>query len=143
MISIGESAFELAPLTSVTFGNSLTSIGERAFAGTRLTSATIPNSVTTIERGAFANIPTLTKVSLPKNLKFLGLNVFEENRSLIRIEYCGDLTGVPIIPVCPSKAAAAKAAATKKITITCIKGKLTREVTAIKPKCPSGYKVKK
>ena len=38
---------------------------------------------------------------------------------------------------------AAKAAATKKITITCIKGKLTKKVTAIKPKCPSGYKVKK
>ena len=41
------------------------------------------------------------------------------------------------------KAAAAKAAATKKTTITCIKGKLTKKVTAIKPKCPSGYKLKK
>lgn len=33
-------------------------------------------------------------------------------------------------------------AATKKITITCVKGKLTKKVTAIKPKCPSGYKKK-
>jgi hypothetical protein len=33
-------------------------------------------------------------------------------------------------------------AATKKITITCMKGKLTKKVTAIKPKCPSGYKKK-
>jgi len=39
--------------------------------------------------------------------------------------------------------AAAKSAATKKITITCIKGKLVKKVTAVKPKCPSGYKVKK
>ena len=31
----------------------------------------------------------------------------------------------------------------KKATITCIKGKLTKKVTAVKPKCPSGYKVKK
>jgi hypothetical protein len=31
---------------------------------------------------------------------------------------------------------------TKK-TITCTKGKLIKKVTAIKPKCPSGYKVKK
>jgi hypothetical protein len=38
--------------------------------------------------------------------------------------------------------AAAIASATKKATITCIKGKLTKKVTAIKPKCPSGYKVK-
>ena len=37
----------------------------------------------------------------------------------------------------------AKAAATKKTTITCVKGKTTKKVTAIKPKCPSGYKVKK
>ena len=36
-----------------------------------------------------------------------------------------------------------KAAAAKKITITCVKGKLTKKVTAVKPKCPVGYKVKK
>ena len=35
------------------------------------------------------------------------------------------------------------AAATKKTTITCVKGKLTKKVTAVKPKCPTGYKVKK
>ena len=42
-----------------------------------------------------------------------------------------------------AKAAATKAAATKKTTITCIKGKLTKKVTAVKPKCPGGYKLKK
>ena len=42
-----------------------------------------------------------------------------------------------------AKATAAKAAATKKTTITCVKGKLTKKVTAVKPKCPSGYKIKK
>jgi hypothetical protein len=31
----------------------------------------------------------------------------------------------------------------KKTTITCVKGKLTKKVTAVKPKCPTGYKVKK
>ena len=39
-------------------------------------------------------------------------------------------------------AAAAKVAALKKTTITCVKGKLTRKVTAIKPVCPDGYKKK-
>jgi hypothetical protein len=34
-------------------------------------------------------------------------------------------------------------ATNKKTTITCLKGKLTKKVTAVKPKCPSGYKVKK
>ena len=39
--------------------------------------------------------------------------------------------------------AEAKAAATKKkSTIICIKGKLTKKVTAVKPACPMGYKKK-
>ena len=51
-----------------------------------------------------------------------------------------------------SKAAAAKilaaakakaAAAIKKTTITCVKGKLTKKVTAVKPVCPKGYTKKK
>ena len=37
----------------------------------------------------------------------------------------------------------AAAAATKKTTIICVKGKLTKKVTSVKPKCPTGYKVKK
>lgn len=37
----------------------------------------------------------------------------------------------------------AKAAvAVKKTTITCVKGKLTKKVTAVKPTCPKGYKKK-
>ena len=39
--------------------------------------------------------------------------------------------------------AAEKLTALKKASITCIKGKLTKKVTAVKPKCPSGYKMKK
>ncbi len=43
-----------------------------------------------------------------------------------------------------AKAAAAdKVAASKKTTITCSKGKFTKKVTAIKPKCPTGYSLKK
>ena len=30
----------------------------------------------------------------------------------------------------------------KSISITCIKGKVTKKVTAISPKCPAGYKKK-
>lgn len=37
---------------------------------------------------------------------------------------------------------AAKAAPVKKKTISCVKGKLTKKVTALKPKCPAGYKKK-
>jgi hypothetical protein len=35
-----------------------------------------------------------------------------------------------------------KPVAAKKMTITCVKGKATKKVTAVKPKCPAGYKKK-
>jgi hypothetical protein len=35
-----------------------------------------------------------------------------------------------------------KIAVPKKVTITCVKGKLTKKVTAVKPVCPVGYKKK-
>jgi hypothetical protein len=78
----------------------------------------------------------------------LGSNVFEKNYSLTSILYCGRFSAfLPITPTCPPERqalieAAAKAAA-KKTTITCVKGKLTKKVTAVKPKCPSGYRLKK
>jgi hypothetical protein len=46
--------------------------------------------------------------------------------------------------VADAKAEAARIlASAKKTTITCVKGKLTKKVTAVKPKCPTGYKLKK
>ena len=40
----------------------------------------------------------------------------------------------------PSPKASAKPAAIKKSSITCVKGKTTKKVTAVNPKCPTGYK---
>ena len=42
----------------------------------------------------------------------------------------------------PSPSASAKPVTPKKTTITCVKGKTTKKVTAIKPTCPTGYKKK-
>jgi hypothetical protein len=41
-----------------------------------------------------------------------------------------------------AEAKAKTEAAKKKITITCVKGKAVKKVTAINPKCPKGYKKK-
>ena len=41
-----------------------------------------------------------------------------------------------------SAIATAKTNAMKKTTITCVKGKVTKKVTAVSPKCPKGYKKK-
>jgi len=44
--------------------------------------------------------------------------------------------------VIADKAAADKAALLKKSTIICVKGKLSKTITAVKPVCPAGYKKK-
>jgi len=44
--------------------------------------------------------------------------------------------------IAQQNAVAPKVVQGKKKTITCTKGKLTKKVTAIKPKCPAGYKKK-
>jgi hypothetical protein len=36
----------------------------------------------------------------------------------------------------------ASVASSKKSTITCVKGNLTKKVTAVNAKCPAGYKKK-
>jgi len=48
------------------------------------------------------------------------------------------LTQVKPVSAMPSKSAPAL----KSSTITCIKGKTTKKVTAMNPKCPVGYKKK-
>ena len=51
---------------------------------------------------------------------------------------------VPSVSVTPAPTTptTTKVLGVKKTTITCIKGKVTKKVTAIKPKCPTGYKKK-
>ena len=41
------------------------------------------------------------------------------------------------------KLAVSKAAAQKKVTITCVKGKTIKKITAVSPKCPTGFKRKR
>ncbi len=40
----------------------------------------------------------------------------------------------------PTVSATSKPSAAKKVTISCVKGKTVKKVTAVKPKCPSGFK---
>ena len=42
----------------------------------------------------------------------------------------------------PAPSASAKPVTQKKLSITCVKGKTSKKVTAINPKCPTGYKKK-
>jgi hypothetical protein len=55
------------------------------------------------------------------------------------------VTPVPVVtpePIAPVVVVPTKAPVAKKITITCVKGKTTKKVTAVKPVCPKGYRKK-
>jgi hypothetical protein len=44
--------------------------------------------------------------------------------------------------ITPTATPTPKPVVAKKITITCVKGKTSKKVTAVKPKCPTGFKKK-
>jgi hypothetical protein len=75
VVAIGDSAFQGAPLTSVTIPNGVTSIGDSAFRGTQLTRITLPNSVISIGNWAFLGAP-LTSVTLPNSVTSIGNYAF-------------------------------------------------------------------
>ena len=64
--------------------------------------------------------------------------------AVIRFGGASQKPSTQTMPYTKTKAqlAADKIATTKKITINCSKGKLTKKVTALKPKCSTGYKKK-
>jgi hypothetical protein len=51
-------------------------------------------------------------------------------------------TAVASTPTPTPSTSAMASAAVQKSTITCVKGKLSKKVTAVKPSCPKGYKKK-
>ncbi|MDA7585854.1 leucine-rich repeat domain-containing protein, partial [Luminiphilus sp.] len=87
--TIGDSAFFLKSLTSVTIGNSVTTIGDKAFADTGITSVTIGNSVTTIEFQAFS-FNDLISLTLPDSVTTIEGNAFSFNNALTSVTFLGN-----------------------------------------------------
>ena len=56
--------------------------------------------------------------------------------------YSSPTIKVKLTEVTPTLTPSAKPDVAKKVTITCVKGKTTKKVTAVKPKCPTGFKKK-
>ncbi len=68
----------------------------------------------------------------------VATTVVSEKDGWLKMAAYGFNFSSPTISVKLSQAAAP----VKKTTITCVKGKLTKKVTAVGPKCPAGYKKK-
>jgi hypothetical protein len=104
----------------------------------KFTAAPISATVSITSENGEAN--TATTVINEKNgwLK-LGAYGFTFSSPTVRVK----LTQEAAAPApTPSASASATPVVAKKTSITCVKGKTTKKVTAVNPKCPTGYKKK-
>jgi hypothetical protein len=77
--TIGNSAFgSCGRLASITIPNSVTTIGDYAFSVCGLTSVTIPNSITTIKSGTFYHCSSLISVTIPNSIITIGYAAFAD-----------------------------------------------------------------
>lgn len=112
------------------------------------TSAPIHASISIIGGASSTVATTVTNES--KGWLTLNANGFTFSEKTIQVKITQDIQTQVIATPSPTSSPSAKASAipapkptlVKKTTITCIKGKLTKTVTAVKPVCPAGYKKK-
>ncbi len=95
----------------------------------KFTSAPISATVSITSDNGEANTAT-TLISEKKGWLKLGAYGFTFSSPTVRVKLTQE-----VVPVKPPTAV-------KKTSITCIKGKTSKKVTAVKPKCPVGYKKK-
>ena len=152
---------------SVTVDASVLGIGMEAFKGSLITEVFIPDTVKVIDFGAFSDTPQLKTIRFPSNLeeipnwifdrsaiqeieipssvRELGFYAFQES-NIKKYYFCGPLwigRELPIPPICKEDIDAAAAIQAKqdakKLTISCVKGSVTKKVRGESPNCPKGY----
>ena len=108
----------------------------------KFSAAPISATVSVTSENGEAN--TATTVINEKNgwLK-LGAYGFTFSSPTVRVKLTQEAeVAAPSPTPSPSASASAVPVAAKKTSITCVKGKKTKKVTAINPACPKGYKKK-
>ena len=79
---IGEQAFCNTQIDKIILQEGVEKIGKQSFSSSKLKEIILANSITTIDDYAFNYCTTLTKVNVPKNLKYLGQASFFACREL-------------------------------------------------------------
>lgn len=101
----------------------------------KFSNAPISASVSIVASDGTAQVAT-TILGEKSGWLYLTASGFTFSSPTVRVK----LTQTAEPAVTPSPSASAKPAAVKKSSITCVKGKSTKKVTAVNPKCPTGYK---
>ena len=97
-------------------------------------SAPVNAEVSVVNSNGEAQVATVI-VGEKSGWLYLKANNFEFSAPIIKVKLSQEVD-----PLATPSASAKPAA--KAVTITCIKGKTSKKVTAVKPKCPAGYKKK-
>jgi len=116
------SAFAPQAVVNVNYQDGTTSV-------VALTSRTVSNNFVIEASGYTYSSPTLS-------LKFIDLEVPPSTLNESITVLVSDKSKIILNPL------VSKSPSYKKTAITCIKGKMTKKVTSISPKCPAGYKKK-
>jgi hypothetical protein len=98
------------------------------------TKAPISATVSIISSDGTAQVATTT-VNEKNGWIYLSANGFTYSAPTVRVKLTQEAEKPVATPV-------GKPVAAKKTTITCVKGKTSKKVTAVKPVCPTGYKKK-
>jgi hypothetical protein len=120
--------------------------GEVARCLYRFTDAPIQASVSVTSSDGQARVATTSLVERDGWLK-LSANGFTFSNPTVKVKLSQEKvvpvpTPTPSASATPSPAASSKPAAAKRTSITCVKGKTSKKVTAVNPKCPTGFKKK-
>jgi len=73
---------------------------------------------------------------------YLSAKGFTFSSPVINVKLSQEKVVAPAPAPSPSESPMVAPVAKKKVTISCVKGKTTKKVTAVSPKCPAGYKKK-
>ena len=103
----------------------------------KFTAAPISATVSITSENGEANAAT-TVINEKNGWLKLGAYGFTFSSPTVRVKLTQEAAPTPT----PSATASTKPAVAKKTSITCVKGKSTKKVSAINPKCPTGYKKK-
>jgi hypothetical protein len=103
----------------------------------KFTAAPISATVSITSENGEANAAT-TVINEKNGWLKLGAYGFTFSSPTVRVKLTQEAAPAPT----PSPVATVKPAAAKKATITCVKGKTSKKITAVNPKCPTGYKKK-
>ena len=92
----------------------------------------------------FSSAPIKAEISITSDEgeKKVATTIVNEKNGWLYLSAKGFTFSAPTINVKLSQEKVVAPVASKKITISCVKGKTTKKVTATNPKCPTGYKKK-